>query len=419
MKLPFGLIPKIQTPDPTPTEGAGGWAVKHLPDVLREKAFLLQHWQWIGLTILILAGLVADRIVVHLLAAWFKKIQTKSKIELSQRFGRPFGVLVMGAIWALLLPLLDLPENAGPILTVAIRFLLFAGGVWTALQLSDLVSAYLMKYAQSTETKLDDLLVPLVRKTIKVIVIVFGVLFVADNTDIIDIRSLLAGLGLGGLAFALAAKDTLSNFFGSITVLFDRPFRIGDWVVIGDIEGTVEEVGFRSSRIRTFYNSLVTIPNSHLVNTAVDNLGARRYRRIKTMLSITYDTPPEKIEAFCEGVRELIRRHPHTRKDYFHVYFNQYANSSLDILLYCFLITPDWSMELAERHHLLVDILRLAHRLGVSFAFPTRTLHLDSTPESSAPASRSPLPVPQDIPSDVESAKAHSRKLAAELTNES
>jgi small-conductance mechanosensitive channel len=121
---------------------------------------------------------------------------------------------------------------------------------------------------------------------------------------------LLAGLGIGGIAFALAAKDTVENLFGSVTVLVDRPFQVGDWVVIGDQEGTVEEIGFRSMRLRTFYNSRITIPNSLLVKSAVDNLGARRYRRVKCMIGVQYDTPPDRIEAFCEGIRELIRRHP-------------------------------------------------------------------------------------------------------------
>ena len=183
---------------------------------------------------------------------------------------------------------------------------------------------------------------------------------------------------------AFAAQDTIGNFFGSITVLFDRPFGIGDWIVIGDVEGTVERVGFRSTRVRTFYNSMVTIPNSKMVNTQVDNYGARRYRRARVMLSLTYDTAPEKIDAFCEGIRELIRLHPYTRKDYYHVYFNQFADSSLNILLYTFFEVPDWGTELRERHRLFVDILRLADRLGVEFAFPTQTVVLQRAARSDA-----------------------------------
>jgi MscS family membrane protein len=125
---------------------------------------------------------------------------------------------------------------------------------------------------------------------------------------------------------------------------------------------------------------VITLPNSRLTTAVVDNMGRRRYRRVKTTLGLQYDTQPEQIDAFCEGVRELIRRHPYTRKDYYHVYLNELSGSSVDILLYCFLECPDWSVELRERHRLLADILRLAHSLGVSFAFPTRTIHIDNSP---------------------------------------
>ena len=146
--------------------------------------------------------------------------------------------------------------------------------------------------------------------------------------------------------------------------------------VIGDVEGTVEELGFRSTRIRTFYNSLVTMPNAELVRATVDNYGRRKYRRYKADLGIAYDTPPEKIDAFCEGIRELIRQHPYTRTDYYQVSFTGYAESSLTIMLYVFFEAPDWSVEMRERHRLLNDILRLAHKLGVEFAYPTQTLYL-------------------------------------------
>ena len=118
------------------------------------------------------------------------------------------------------------------------------------------------------------------------------------------------------------------------------------------------------------------MPNANLIRANVDNFGRRSYRRIKTNLSLTYDTPPEKIEAFCEGIREIIRCHPHTRKDYYHVYFNQFNSSSLDILLYCFLDVSEWAIELRERQRLFLDIVRLANRLKLSFAFPTQSLHM-------------------------------------------
>ena len=347
-----------------------------LPDVLKD-GFLLEYWQWLGIFFVVVVGFIADKLV-----AWFlSKNVRRWKVSHAAYEGvedsilRPLGLMAMALIWWFLLGLLGLPDTALVILSVAVKLLVSISAVWSAFRLVDIVYVLLMRKALKTSNRFDDLLVPMISKSLKVFVVVMGVIFSADNLNI-DVTSLLAGLGLGGLAFALAAKDLLGNFFGSLTVLLDRPFQIGDWVVIGDVEGSVEAVGFRSTRIRTFYNSLITLPNAFLTNTKIDNMGARRFRRMKSMLGLTYDTPPEKIDAFCEGIRALIRLHPYMRKDYYQVYFNQYNAASLDILVYVFWETPDWNMELRERHRFLLDILRLAKQLDVEFAYPTQTLYL-------------------------------------------
>jgi len=376
-------------------EGGGGarrtfadWVRGQLPERALGRVFILENWQWLALLALAFAGVVIERIWRLFLGAWIRKLLARSEALRDRQalvdFEKPIGIFVMALVWLALLPLLDLPLTALAALKFAAQLVLAASGVWGAYRLVDLVAAHFLVVAKQTDTKIDDILIPLARRALKIVVIAFGVTFVAQNLDI-DITSLLAGLGIGGIAFALAAKDTVENLFGSVTVLIDKPFQIGDWVVIDDLEGTVEEIGFRSTRVRTFYNSKITVPNARLVHSAVDNMGARRYRRVKCMVSVQYDTPPEKLEAFCEGIRELIRRHPYTRKDYYMVYLNEFAASSLNILLYAFHETPDWPTELRERHRLFVDIVRLAHRLGVQFAFPTQTLHIASTPDAPLP----------------------------------
>lgn len=347
-----------------------------VPEVLKQ-GFLLEYWQWIGLLLIILLGALADKFVAWLLRVNISRWQKHhpSFQGLDSTVLRPLGLMAMAIIWWVGLTMLDLPATALVILSLALKVLVSLSGVWSAFRLVEVIETLLKFKANKTETKFDDLLVPMVTRSLRVFVVVIGVVFIADNLNV-DVSSLLAGLGLGGLAFALAAKDLLGNFFGSLTVLLDRPFHIGDWVVIGDVEGTIETVGFRSTRVRTFYNSLITMPNSILTTTKIDNMGARRYRRMKSMLALTYDTSPEKIDAFCEGIRELIQLHPYMRKDYYQVYFNEYGAASLDILVYVFWETPDWNTELRERHRFLMDILRLAKQLGVEFAYPTQTLYL-------------------------------------------
>jgi MscS family membrane protein len=253
--------------------------------------------------------------------------------------------------------------------------------VLSAYRLTDVIADQMGIRAENTESKLDDQLVPLVRRALKIVVIVAGLLVLLQNFDV-NVGSLVAGLGIGGVAVALAAKDTIANFFGSLMIFVDRPFQIGDWVKIGDAEGIVEEVGFRSTRVRTFYNSLVTVPNAHFTEAAIDNMGLREYRRYSTVLNLTYDTTPQQMEAFVEGIRAIVLANPTTRKDYYEIHFSNFGAHSLDVMVYIFFKVASWTEELEQRHNVLMEILRLASNLGVEFAFPTQTLHVQALHES-------------------------------------
>jgi len=357
------------------------WLRSQVPPALRKRTLVLEQWQWIAIALLVFVGVLLERILtfvlVRVMGGQLARRLSRRRVEdtLVRTAMRPLGIAGMAGLWWVALLVLGLPAQALAILLLAVKFIAIAAVVWSLYRMVDVGAAVLESYAAETETRYDDLLIPLLRSSAKIFIAVFGVVLLADNLDI-NITGLLAGLGLGGIAFALAAQDTVKNFFGSVTVLLDRPFQVGDWIVVGAVDGTVESVGFRSTRVRTFYDSLVTLPNANLISAHVDNYGSRRYRRWKTTLGVAYDTPPEKLEALCEGIRELVRRHPYTRKDYFHVYLNEFGPSSLDILVYVFWEAPDWATELRERHRLVVDILRLTHHLGVEIAFPTQTLYL-------------------------------------------
>lgn len=245
----------------------------------------------------------------------------------------------------------------------------------------DVVAAYFASLAAKTASTLDDQLVPLIRKTLKALVVIVGTLFVLRDGLDFDIIPFLTGISIGGVAIALAAQDTIKNFFGSIMIFIDKPFQVGDWVTSGEIDGTVEEVGFRSTRIRTFRNSLMYVPNGKIADAVVDNHGLRQYRRFFTTLTITYDTPPELIEEFVKGLQEIVLAHPKTRKDYFNIFFNNLSAYSQDVMFYIFFEVPTWPEELKSRHEILIQIVKLANGLGVRFAFPTQTLHMESFPE--------------------------------------
>lgn len=338
----------------------------------------IEFWQWIGLFGLILAAYIIEKIVsissrkaINKNIAIFKNAPNK----LIQKATIPFGKIILLYIVHANLTWLDLEPNELAIIKRVIYILSAAAAVWLGHRLVEIMGYYLSEKAKATSTKFDDIMIPLVSKTSFVLVYIIGLLLVLKSFSV-DVTGLLAGLGIGGLAFAFAAKDTLANFFGSIMLVLDRPFDIGDVIHTGDIEGTVVEVGFRSTRIRTFYDSIITVSNGELMNRSIDNKGKRRYRRLNSSLGLEYDTPPEKVEAFCEGIRQLILNHKWTRKDNFHVYFTNFGASSLDIQLVVFWETDDYAREQAEKHRLMIDILRLAKELEVSFAFPTQTVHL-------------------------------------------
>ncbi len=350
-----------------------------LPEQWRQKVLFVENWQWAAGLLFVLLGVVVDKLTALLLKGlvvlWNNSRYWCNYEPLAKDILRPFGLMAMAGVWTYGINQLGLPPEYRLILSVAATFLASFAAVWGAYRLVDLVRAILQIQALKSASKLDDALVPLLSRALKILVTVGGFLFIAANLNF-NVTGLIAGLGLGGLAFALAAKDMVQNLFGSITVLTDKTFMVGDWIKVGDVEGTVEDIGFRSTRIRTFHNSLLTVPNTQFITSHVDNLGKRIYRRYKTVIGITYDTPTDKIDAFCTGMRKIVLEHPRMKHDGFYVHLNDFAESSLNILVYVFFQVQDWSQELQARESFILQTIELAERLGVEFAFPSRTIYL-------------------------------------------
>ena len=339
--------------------------------------------QFLGLALLIVIAVLTYAIISQALKLYvrarFHEDDHEFWHEERGRLGRALWALAVAITFLLGFPVLNFPAAVESIVN-QIASLLGAGAlVLLGFRGVDIFTDVLKRRAELTESRLDDQLVPLTNSALKIATLVIGMLFILGNLGI-NITSLIAGLGLGGLAVALAAQDTFRNLLGGVTIFADRPFQVGDWVVVGNIEGTVEYVGFRSARVRTFYNSVVTVPNARMVDTYVDNMGLRQWRRYKATLGVAYHTTPDQMQAFTEGIRALIRANPSMRKDYYIVEFLDFGATSLEILVYCFITAPDWNAELRTRHVVNLDIMRLAEELGVEFAFPTQTLHVASLP---------------------------------------
>jgi MscS family membrane protein len=371
--------------------------LKYIPTEGRIEFFGLYAWQYIAILVLITLTYLVFRLLNWSITFLVTRILFRFGYkELARTYVmpvvRPIGLLIAFMMAETALPFLQLPIKVNAFAAVAVEILIPIFATIAFYYSTDLLGLYLKKIASKTENTFDDQLVPLITKILKTFVIVIGFVFVLQRMGT-DIKLLLGTLSVGGLALALAAQDTIKNFFGSLMIFMDKPFQAGHWVVSTDgIDGIVEEVGFRSTRIRTFENSVITVPNGKLSDASINNYGLRSFRRFKTHIAVTYDTPPDLLNLFIDGLREIVEKHPKTRKDVYHVYMNDMGSHSLNILFYIFFVTPEWAEELKYRHEIIISIMKLADELGINFAFPTQTLHMENFPgqESLSPVYQSP-----------------------------
>jgi MscS family membrane protein len=336
-------------------------------------------WRWVGIAAVLGMGLGFVRLCFRLARRW-----SAGQPESSRRWAdllRPLSLAAAAPAAALILSqALRISGGVNEAFTLSLWSLFYLALTWSVWDAGGALAETLIGAERLRAGSIDSQLIRLALRLLTVILAVAILVMGADRIGL-PAYSVVAGLGVGGLAVALAAQQTLANLLGSLIIMFEKPFAIGHYIKAQGVEGTVEGVGFRSTRIRTFYDSLVSIPSSQLVNGVIDNLESRRHRQVKTFLSLTYDTPAAQVAEFASQVERLLQGHPDIRKDNIQVAFHDLGPHSLDILLNFFLRAPDRAAELAERQRIFLDILALAEAMGVRFAFPTQTLHLESLPE--------------------------------------
>jgi len=338
--------------------------------------------EWMGLLLLLLFSWLVFYFV-NLLSLRFIPVFLQHKLGILEKVkkeikqvARVFALFFTTRILLYFLPMFQLPIRLNAFLLKVLGVLSIFFIILLITRIANIVIHYLEEVTKKTSSTLDDQLLPIISRMVSMIIWAIGALYILEFLGV-NVTALLAGISIGGLAIALAAQDTVKNFFGSIMIFLDRPFQIGDWINFDNVDGTVEEVGVRSTRIRTFANSVVYVPNGMLADKVVNNMGLRQFRRFKTELGVTYNTAPKKIDLFVKGVREIIKRHPTTRKDYFEVHINSFGPSSINVLLYCFFEAKDWTTELKGRHDIMYAILLLAEDMGVSFAFPSQSIYIE------------------------------------------
>jgi MscS family membrane protein len=342
--------------------------------------------------LVLIIALVLRKILAHLFARVIFPLAEKTETGYDDQFltsiRKPaeFLIVIAGlfvALQLLRLPTepLDLRRFCGAVLKVLVTF----DVAWALFNMVSLVETWLGKWVSRTESTLDDHLLPFVRKSLRAFIIFIAALLTIQNLGY-SISGLLASLGIGGLAVALAAKDTLANVFGSLMIILDRPFHIGDWIKTGDMEGTVEEVGFRSTKIRTFAKTLISVPNSTLTNLSINNYSRMPKRRIKLTVGVTYETTGEQMRLAVAEIRATLKEHPAVDQEFMLVNFTDFAASSLDILVYCFTRTTVWGEYLEAREDVCLRIMGILENLGMEIAFPSRSIYLRGKEEDGLPA---------------------------------
>jgi len=336
---------------------------------------------------LILTFLVVmfERLIRWLINSVIRKIPPEKETDAWRKhfleaLTRPLSLFIWSyGIYGALSPLyihFAAPDGSNLVHTVAQKAADIGGTIalfWLILLLVGILDVYLKKWAAATESTIDDMLVPIVGKTLRLFVIVIGGIIIVQNLTGLKIGP----LGIGGLAVALAAKDSIANFFGTLTILFDKPFQVGQRITIDKYDGIVENVGFRSTQIRTLTGHLVTIPNEKLVNSSVENIGERPYIRWLTNIGITYDTPPDKVEKAVQNIREILENHEGMKEDFPpRVFFNGFNDWSLNIMVIAWYHPPNYWDFQEWLQKICLEIMRRFEAEDIDFAFPSRTLYM-------------------------------------------
>ena len=334
---------------------------------------------YIAAVLLVAAGLLLRRVITHVIFGWLKRLAAKTTTTLDDKLfpalEAPVGALVFVFLTFAGVKVLVLSPRLESLVGYAFNIAWVAVIFWGMLRALNAVVDHLHETAREKDLDINHFM-PLIKKTLGVIFVIMAGLTIAQRMGV-DVKTFLAGLGIGGLAFALAAQDTLANFFGSLVVVVDRPFRVGDLIQVGPAEGRVEDIGLRSTKIRTAARTLIIMPNKAVANEAVTNFSRMPQRRVDQTIGLTYTTTPEQMQGILEDIRGIIRNDPAVDQELIAVNFTDYNASSLDIKIVYFAANPDWLKHLELRERINLKIMAAVNARGLSFAFPTQTLHVE------------------------------------------
>jgi MscS family membrane protein len=349
----------------------------------------VEIWRIIAAGFIMIFALVIRKIVVGFLVRILKKLLKKTKTKFDDRIiialNPPVRLILMAAGLLFALKVLGLPVTNDSFSGHVVRTLFIFAVFWAIFRGAEFIQNIIGKISRRDASKLNDVVLPFVGKGIKILVVVVAISVIAKEWRY-DLGAILAGLGLGGLAFALAAQETLANFFGGLTIMMDKPFTVGDWIQTSAVEGTVEDIGFRSIKVRTITQALVSVPNSIIAKAAVTNNSKMGKRRINFSLGITYQTTVNQIEALLERVRKMLSENPEIHPDTIFVYFDVFGASAYELFFHFYTKTTNWQKFLEVKESINLQLMHILEELGIEVAFPSTTVYLDGAGNRTAPA---------------------------------
>ena len=348
----------------------------------------LAWWQWIAIAVLSIVALLVGKFAVWAFSWALKRIvdrtTTKLDDELVAKLRRPLRLLGTIAVFRLAMPLLELPEERAETITDALLAMLAIGIVWGVLRAIDVIVTHAAGAAWAVTRPSSRQLLSLLGRILKVVVVVIAAVSFLGAIGL-PIGSLLAGLGIGGIALAFGAQKTVENLFGAFALGVDQPLREGDFVKLeADVMGTVESIGLRSTRLRTLDRTMVSLPNGKLADMRIETFAARDRFRFTTVLNLVYGTTVAQMRQILADLERALREHPRFFPPDCTVRFMGFGQSSLDIEVICFFATPEVSEFRTIRQDLLLSFMEIVEKAGSGFAFPTRTIHVASMPTRAA-----------------------------------
>ena len=357
--------------------------VQTLEENLGQKVLGVSAWQYVAAFLALLIGLILKRIILNYIqkkiTAYVEQTKAEWDDQLFEAIIKPVNAFVMvGAVHVASFLLVFNLENF-PTELIGKSYSVFLGLsiIWLVYRLVDVAAHYIDELVAKADEGLRGQFTPLIRRALRILVVIVGSLTILATIGI-NITGLFACMGIVGLAISMGSQDSVANFVGTVNILIDRPYKVGDWITVGStIDGDVEEIGFRSTKIRMFDKTLMSVPNGKLAGETIKNWSRMPKRRIKMTLGLTYDTTPAQMKTALKEIENILEEDEGVDQDYKLVQFTDFGPSSLDVFLYYFSTSTVWKEYLDTRQRVNLKIMSKIEELGLGFAFPTQTVHLE------------------------------------------